>query len=343
MKFQYLFIFSLFLLVGCSEIDLDTITGEIIADILVDEEPTEINTFIQDTGDVQVYFCPQEDCETALVNLIDSAEEYIHCAFFEVDLDKVRDKLLEKEKEIEVLVVTDNDYLYEFNHSFVKFDTWGLMHNKFCIIDGKKISSGSMNPTNNGATKNNNNLLIIESSVLATNYEAEFQEMYDGTFKKGDKTLNTVVDLNGITIKNYFCPEDSCAEMVKEELKKAQKSIHLMTFSFTDKGIANILLMKKLDNVSISGVMEARQVTKYSVYELLKYQDVDVIKDGNKQNMHHKVFIVDEETVITGSMNPTGGGNKRNDENVLIITDKKIAEEFMEEFDRVYSEATLKD
>ena len=248
-------------------------------------------TQIQDSGNIEVYFCPQEDCETALVDFIDSAEEFVHCAFFEVDLDKVRNKLLEKEKEIEVKVITDKDYLYEFDHDFVKVDSWGLMHNKFCIIDGKKISSGSMNPTNNGATKNNNNLLFINSQVLAANYEAEFQEMWDGTFKKGDPVLNPIIELDGITIKNYFCPEDHCAEKVKDELKKAKESIHFMTFSFTNEGIGNIILLKSLENITIQGVMEARQVTKYSVYDLLKYQDIDVVKDGNKQNMHHFVLL----------------------------------------------------
>ncbi|MBT4110758.1 DUF1669 domain-containing protein, partial [Candidatus Woesearchaeota archaeon] len=55
--------------------------------------------------------------------------------------------------------------------------------------------------------------------------------------------------------------------------------------------------------------------------------------------MHHKVFVIDEETVVTGSFNPTGGGDTRNDENVLIITDKDIAKEFEEEFEKVYAEA----
>jgi phosphatidylserine/phosphatidylglycerophosphate/cardiolipin synthase-like enzyme len=319
-------LFLTIFLTSCT--DLDSITAASLT------EP-QIETQISDSGNIEVYFCPREDCETALVNFIDSAQESVHCAFFEVDLDKVRDKLLEKQKEIEVLIVTDNDYLYEFNHSFVKVDKWGLMHNKFCIIDGKKISSGSMNPTNNGATKNNNNLLFIESPVLAANYEAEFQEMWAGIFKKGDKVLNPIIELDGITIKNYFCPEDHCAEKVKDELKKAKKSIHFMTFSFTNEGIGNILLLKSLENITIEGVMEARQVTKYSVYELLKYQGVDVVKDGNKQNMHHKTFIVDQETVVTGSMNPTGGGDTRNDENVLVITNKNLAKKFMEEYNMV--------
>jgi phosphatidylserine/phosphatidylglycerophosphate/cardiolipin synthase-like enzyme len=310
------------------DFDLNSLTSATITE-------SKIETQIQDSGNIEVYFCPQEDCELALVNFIDSAQESVHCAFFEVDLDKVRDKLLEKEKEIEVQIITDKDYLYEFDHSFVKVDAWGLMHNKFCIIDGKKISSGSMNPTNNGATKNNNNLLFINSKVLATNYEAEFQEMWDGVFKKGDKVLNPMINLDGITIKNYFCPEDHCAEKVKDELKKAKESIHFMTFSFTNQGIGNIILLKSLENITIQGVMEARQVTKYSVYDLLKYQGIDVVKDGNKQNMHHKTFIIDESTVVTGSFNPTGGGDTRNDENILIITDKDIAKKFMDEYQLV--------
>jgi hypothetical protein len=316
-------------------VNLDTFTNFL--------EPTKqiTNTLIQDQGDIQVYFCPQEECETQLVQFIDQAETSVHCAFFEVDLDKVRNKLLEKEKDLEVKVITDNDYLYEFNHSFVRTDTWGLMHNKFCIIDNKRISTGSMNPTNNGANKNNNNLLLINSPVLAQNYEKEFQEMWEGTYKKGNKTANPKIKLNDISIHNYFCPEDDCANKVKDELKLAKTSIHFMTFSFTHEGIANIILLKSLENFTIQGVMEARQVTKYSQFERLTKAKIDVIKDNNPQNMHHKVFIIDEETVITGSFNPTNNGNKGNDENILIIKDKEIANKFMEEFKKLRKKKDL--
>ena len=317
------------------DFDLDAIAGSVIE--------TKVNSYVSDYGNIQVYFCPHQDCVTPLVSFLDSAEESIHCAMFEIDLNKVREKLLEKSKEIEVQVVTDNDYLYEFDHPFVKTDSWGLMHNKFCIVDGKKVSSGSMNPTENGAHKNNNNLLLIESEVLATNYEAEFQEMWNEVFKKGDQVLNPIVSLDNITIANYFCPDDGCAEMIKKELKDAQESIHFMTFSFTHEGIANILLLKHTDGIHVAGVMEARQVTKYSQFSRLEYQGVDVIKDGNKQNMHHKVFIVDGETVITGSMNPSAGGDTRNDENVLIIKDKELASKFLEEYNYVREEAENKE
>jgi phosphatidylserine/phosphatidylglycerophosphate/cardiolipin synthase-like enzyme len=297
-----------------------------------------VNSYVSDSGTIQLYFCPREDCETAFVQFLDSAQQSLHCALYEVELESVKEKLLEKEKIMDVKVVTDSDYFHQFNYSFVQSDSWGLMHNKFCIIDGKKVSTGSMNPTDNDAHKNNNNLLFIESSVLAGNYEDEFQEMWNGTFKKGNAVKNPNIKLGGINLQNSFCPEDHCADRVKDELKKAQKSIYFMTFSFTNEGIANIILLKKLENITIQGVMEARQVTEYSKYQVLSYQigEMNIIKDNNKNNMHHKVFIIDEETVITGSFNPTEGGDERNDENIMIIKDTEIARRFKEEFDFVF-------
>ena len=332
MKKIILLLTIILFITSCS---FENITGNVIAN--------PITTSIQDSGEIELYFCPQDDCENILVSFIDSAEKSVHCALFDVGLESVQQKLLKKEKDnlIEVQIVTDNGYLKKFNYPFVKHDRSGLMHNKFCIIDNKKIFTGSMNPTFNGAHKNNNNLLLIESKVLAANYEDEFQEMWDGQFKKGDPVPNPVITIGETTIKNYFCPDDSCAMKVKEELSKAEKSIHFMTFSFTHDGIANIILLKNKDGLEVKGVMEARQVTKYSKYDVLKYQlDEDevenVVKDANKQNLHHKVFIIDEKTVITGSMNPTNGGDFRNDENLLIIYDEEIAKKFMGEFESIY-------
>jgi len=309
------------------------ITGSITAPL--------ITSTISDTGDLHIYFCPHQDCETNLVQFIESAEHTIHCALFDIGLESVQLALdNQKEKGLEVHVVTDDHYLKKYTRDFVKPDRSGLMHNKFCIIDDKKVSTGSMNPTNNGAHKNNNNLIFINSEQIAQNYEDEFSELYNNTFKKGKKVTNPIISLNNTIIETYFCPEDKCAQKVTEELQHAKTSIHFMVFSFTHEEIGNQLLLKHLDNLTMKGVMEARQVSKYSQFMRLNQSGIDVHKDKNKNNLHHKVFIIDENTVITGSFNPSNNGDKRNDENLIILRDKEIAKLYLEEFEYVYGQAT---
>jgi len=63
---------------------------------------------------------------------------------------------------------------------------------------------------------------------------------------------------------------------------------------------------------------------------------MNVKKDTNKYKMHHKVFIIDNETVVTGSFNPTASAENKNDENIIIIKDKVIAGSFLKEFDGLW-------
>ncbi len=48
--------------------------------------------------------------------------------------------------------------------------------------------------------------------------------------------------------------------------------------------------------------------------------------------MHHKVFIIDGKTVVTGSYNPTKGGDERNNENIIVIEDEGFAKRYTDEF-----------
>ena len=61
--------------------------------------------------------------------------------------------------------------------------------------------------------------------------------------------------------------------------------------------------------------------------------------DGNLASMHHKVLIIDEQVVVTGSYNFSQSAKTRNDENTLIIHSEEIAALYLEEFDRVWLEA----
>jgi phospholipase D len=52
---------------------------------------------------------------------------------------------------------------------------------------------------------------------------------------------------------------------------------------------------------------------------------------------HNKVIIIDNEKVITGSFNFTNDADKRNAENVVLIKDPYVAEQYIENWNSRYN------
>jgi phosphatidylserine/phosphatidylglycerophosphate/cardiolipin synthase-like enzyme len=55
--------------------------------------------------------------------------------------------------------------------------------------------------------------------------------------------------------------------------------------------------------------------------------------------MHHKVFVIDGKIVALGSYNFSQSAETRNDENLLIVYNEDIAQQYLEEFQRVDAQA----
>jgi phospholipase D len=138
-------------------------------------------------------------------------------------------------------------------------------------------------------------------------------------------------------IEVYFCYLDDCAGRLGDEIRQAHESLYFMSYTFTNGRIASEIIIKNKEGVDVKGVIEERNINaKGSKYDLLKFQGIKIKKDTNSALMHHKVFIIDREVVVTGSFNPTEAGNRRNDDNMIIIRDKNVAEEYLEEFNRLF-------
>ncbi len=296
------------------------------ANVILEEIPEE-------NIQVSAYFCPRDSCENITINSIKNAQNSLHCAFFDIDSRNIINAISKKSHSADVKVIIDkNNYEGQIKGPGIRVaDSKQYMHNKFCIIDSRIIMTGSTNPTNNDLNINNNNIVIIKSEHIAENYEDEFDELWNGIYAAGDKVKYGKVGSDNLIIENYFCPEDNCRDKVLESIRNAEKSVYFMTFSFTDEDIADEVLF---GNLETKGIFEALQAgSQYSQFKRLKDFGIDVRKDKNKKNMHHKVFIIDNETVITGSYNPTGSGNLRNDENIVVIHNRQIASRFLEEFE----------
>jgi phosphatidylserine/phosphatidylglycerophosphate/cardiolipin synthase-like enzyme len=177
---------------------------------------------------------------------------------------------------------------------------------------------------------------------IVQNYSTEFAQMAEDRFgnKKQPSTPNPRVVLGSTTIENYFSPEDGIRQHIIEKLNAATKSIRFQAFSFTSDEIKDAMIAKRNAGLTVQGVFETRNAGGIgSEYEPLKSGGVDVLEDGNCYTMHSKTIIIDDHIVITGSYNFTARAEDVNDENIVIIDDAAIAQQYIAEFERVYTQA----
>ncbi|HLP79880.1 MAG TPA: phospholipase D-like domain-containing protein [Acidobacteriota bacterium] len=300
----------------------------------------------RDNGTLEIYFCPREDCKGEFIGAIASANESLDCALYDPEDDDMLTVLQNKSKHgVQTRLVYDDDYQKELAllesdsaNSISRHDTrGGLMHNKFCIIDSHYVTTGSMNPTYNDFYKNANNFLRIDSTAIARLYTAEFEELWNGTFRRGKPNSFSTVVVNNTAVSVHFCPDDSCEDAVVKQILSANASVRFLTFSLTSDRIASALILVNKTNVTVQGVMEKRQISQYSVFETLRDAHISVAVSNQTGQLHDKIFIVDDSVVLTGSYNPTKNGDSGNDENLLIIYDSMIAAEYILEFNRIWN------
>jgi phosphatidylserine/phosphatidylglycerophosphate/cardiolipin synthase-like enzyme len=295
--------------------------------------------------------------DVPLVQALGQAQLSIDMAAYSISLRSVRDALLQAQKRgVRVRVVMESDNMLDSvpqalvdagipiigdnNHS----NHPGLMHDKFVVIDHSEVWTGAMNFTTAGTYEDNNNLIRIRSTKVAEDYTVEFNEMFERDFFGPDaiaKTPNPYVTIDGVALEVYFSPDDKIVRRIVELLRGAQQSIHFLAYSFTSRDFSDILLQKAGQGLDVSGVMEEQQVksNKNTAFTAFQQAGLPVYKDGNKGQMHHKVFIIDEKIVIAGSYNFSLSAETQNDENVVIFFDPRIAAQYLAEFNRVDAEA----
>lgn len=285
---------------------------------------------LTDEGEVYFYSCFEYNCSRLLIDLLSSSAES-KCAFYDLGEEALVNYL--NGSETEVLMYEDNNDYEEFTQSV---SIKGLMHHKFCVMDEDYIITGSMNPTKRGIEMNDNYLFLIKSKKIAKNYLDEFYRIKE---EEGIGTKGVKVDLSGMAIQTCFSPSNNCEELIIEQILKANQSIQVLAFSFTSEKIAQALIDVSKQGVNVSVVFEKTRVSKYSQHIYLNEIGVHVYFDGNKYTMHEKMFLIDDETAILGSYNPTKNANKNNDENLVVIRDTELVKTAKIEFERVLNQA----
>jgi len=248
----------------------------------------------------------------------------------------------------------------------------GAMHHKFAIIDFRDQSSrlddylwvGSANATYSGAMLNAENALCIQDETLCAAYTIEFDEMWGDADYIPDpsqsrfgsrKTDNTPhrFSVKGRWIEQYMSPSDNPEAAIIHTIDQAQQSLYFCIYAFTNSSIARAMQARfySVAGFGLAGVFDAEAgIEPNSMYAGFSGKGstawspaADVWLDVVPQLLHHKYMIVDaggmDPVVITGSYNWSYSANTRNDENILILHDRSLANLYLQEFKARYQDA----
>jgi phosphatidylserine/phosphatidylglycerophosphate/cardiolipin synthase-like enzyme len=215
-----------------------------------------------------------------------------------------------------------------------------LMHNKFFVFDDRYVWTGSANVSDTGLyiEYNGNWSILIDHPDLAAAYEAEFAEMYAGSFHtdKTDNTQHTFPPLaDGSVIESYFAPTDDAeTHAILRAIDEATSTLDLRIFSFTDWDIRDAVIAAHDRGVAVRAIVDASQAEgEFSVHQELRDAGIPVKVENWPGKEHTKGLAADGEVVIIGSQNWTYSGNTANDENTLYIRNAPLAEAFTADFE----------
>ena len=296
--------------------------------------------------------------DTQLIDAINNVQGTLDIAAFEWNNPALTEAVINAhERGVEVRMTVDDEHTLEDDDSTIEDiidagisvvddDRNGLMHNKFMIMDGSTVWTGSMNYTINGTYRNNNNLVSLRSRRAVEVYQTEFNEMFVSEEFGSKRSTNNSATFNqdGTQVQIMFSPEDNVVPNVLERIQNAESDIRFMAFSYTLDELGEAMRARAEEGVNIQGIFEVRgSETEFSEMPAMFCAGLDVRQDGNSFTFHHKVIIIDNHTVLTGSFNFSDNATNDNDENMLIIQDADFAAQYIAEFERAWSQATPPD
>ncbi|MAE13127.1 hypothetical protein CMO92_01055 [Candidatus Woesearchaeota archaeon] len=133
---------------------------------------------------VETLFCPEDGCSDRVGEILGDGRESVDFAVFSFT-DKRLGSILVGLKGVESRGLFDPRLNEKYSvyglleeHS-KKYAGSGKLHHKFFVVDGSVVVTGSYNPSKNGNERNDENLLIIWDEDIATEYEEEFERLWN--------------------------------------------------------------------------------------------------------------------------------------------------------------------
>lgn len=146
----------------------------------------------------------------------------------------------------------------------------------------------------------------------------------------------------------FFSPHDDLKTILLDLIAQEKKSIQVAIYMFTDKELAQALIDAKKRTIDIQVVADGGCLKdRYSKIPQLQKEGIAVYLYQPKDQesmlsdiLHHKFVIfgknINDKTIVwTGSFNFTKSANARNQENVVVLDDASIVQQFKNQFERL--------
>ena len=177
----------------------------------------------------------------------------------------------------------------------------------------------------------------IPDRNLFSNYQ-ENKYKYEQKSEEFKKLYKAEKDLDNNRVQ-FFSPNDNNnIDDIIKKLESAKDSIDIAMYTLTNAQLIKTIL-KCFDNkVRVRILLDYNMTQKYSSFLIELIMNGIYIKtnDNPEESMHHKFVIIDNKFVLNGSLNWSEKGVIKNYENIIILDDEKIVQQFTTQFDELW-------
>lgn len=286
--------------------------------------------------------CRNDFCKR-LVKEINGANSSIDIAIYGFGEQKeIYEALLNaKNRGVKIRAVVDYakniDEMFSYNSKFKQdfapkeSKMPSIMHNKFFIFDNKLLINGSVNISSTGSGGYNSNIAAaITDREIIKAYKAEFEQMYAMKFSISKKQNN----YSSAKLSAYFSPNGNVyQEAILPNIQNAKEKIYVSAFYLTDKNLIEELISAKKRGVEVLIILDATSANNFKdrLAKLRNNAIPTIVENWGGKN-HEKTIVIDDKILILGSCNFSKSGFYKNDENILVIKDSKIASFYADYF-----------
>ncbi|MDE2028892.1 MAG: phospholipase D family protein [Candidatus Omnitrophica bacterium] len=138
---------------------------------------------------IKAFFSPEGGCLKTVLDGINKSQKSIDVAMFYFTSKAIAQALVAaKGREVKIRIILDKNqeqetfsksrYLIKKGIEVRYYQGEGLMHNKFAVIDGRLLITGSFNWTPTADWQNEENMIVIVNNEVVKKYQQRFAVLW---------------------------------------------------------------------------------------------------------------------------------------------------------------------